>query len=191
MGTMQPLRSKHDIEELKKYFLDKGQIRNYVLVVLGINLPLRISDILALRWRDVYNMRTGHYLSHLQVVEQKTGKRTFLAINHSVCQALQMLMDTTTVEDYELYIFRRSSNSRQHLSRVTAYLTIRNAAEDLGFLNIGCHSLRKTFGYHAWKQGVHLALIMSIYNHSSINITKRYLGIEQEDKDDVLLKMNL
>ena len=53
------------------------------------------------------------------------------------------------------------------------------------------NSLRKTFGYHAWKKGVPPALIMSIYNHSSIEITKRYLSIDQDDKDQVFLKMNL
>lgn len=32
---------------------------------------------------------------------------------------------------------------------------------------------------------------MDIYNHSSYAITKRYLGIEQDDKDDVFLHLNL
>ena len=56
---------------------------------------------------------------------------------------------------------------------------------------ISCHSLRKTFGYHAWKQGTPPALLMNIYNHSSYQITKRYLGIEQSDKDAVFEKIRL
>lgn len=55
--------------------------------------------------------------------------------------------------------------------------------------HISCHSLRKTFGYHAWKQSVPPTMLMDIYNHSSYQITKRYLGIDQDDKDQVFEKI--
>lgn len=57
--------------------------------------------------------------------------------------------------------------------------------------HISCHSLRKTFGYHAWKQGTQPALLMSIFNHSTYHITKRYLGIDQDDKDEVFAKIRM
>lgn len=82
-------------------------------------------------------------------------------------------------------------HKNQPISRSQAWRIVRQAAEETGLDgNVSCHSLRKTFGYHAWKQGVPPAMLMMIYNHSSYQITKRYLGIIQEEKDDVFTTCN-
>ncbi len=71
-------------------------------------------------------------------------------------------------------------------------MIIKNASLKLGISgNISCHSLRKTFGYHAWRQGVPPAVIMDIYNHSSMTMTKIYLSIDQDEKDEVFYSINL
>ena len=78
------------------------------------------------------------------------------------------------------------------INRVQAYRIIKEAAQAAGLDEyVSCHSLRKPFGYFAWKQGVPPAMLMDIYNHSSYKITRRYLCIEQEDKDDVFMNIKL
>ena len=78
------------------------------------------------------------------------------------------------------------------ISRIQAFRIIKDAVDALGFEeHISCHSLRKTFGYQAWREGTEPALLMTIFNHSSYAITKRYLCIDQDDKDQLFLKMNL
>ncbi|WP_268818337.1 integrase [Paenibacillus alkaliterrae] len=52
---------------------------------------------------------------------------------------------------------------------------------------IGCHSHRKTFGYHAYKLGTDIVLLQQIFNHSSPSVTLRYIGILQCDIDRVLI----
>lgn len=90
------------------------------------------------------------------------------------------------------FIFYSGDDTKRHISRNRAWHIIKKAALDNGLDgNISCHSLRKTFGYHAWQKGTPPALIMEIYNHSSINITKRYLCINQDDKDKLYLQLNL
>lgn len=86
----------------------------------------------------------------------------------------------------EKYIFISRIGDNRPIKRNWAYVIIKEACCDLGYEgNLGCHSLRKTFGYHAWKQGNLPAVIMTIYNHSSMEIIKRFLSIEQDDKDEV------
>ena len=191
MGKTQPLKELEQIQTLKQYFLERGEIRNYALIVMGLNTSLRISDILKLQWRDVYNYRTGCYKNHLTVVEKKTQKNNTVAINNAIMEALDMLRNND-LPSPELYIFTSQKGENQPITRNRAFTIIKGAADTLGFEdNISCHSLRKTFGYQAWKQGVPPALLMSIYNHSSYEITKRYLGISQDERDEVFLNIML
>lgn len=184
MGTTQPLKTANEIQKLKDYFKKRGVTRDYVLVLLGLNTALRISDILNLRWKDIYDFKNKNFYSHLQVYEQKTGKLNQVYINLAVLEALNELL----LEQDELYpdkvLFKSRKGKNTPLSRYQAYNIIKTAGQELGFgKNFSCHSLRKTFGYHAWKQGASPIIIMSIFNHSSFDITKRYLSIEQDDKD--------
>lgn len=91
MQTTQPIKSLKDIRKLKQYYLDRHQIRNYALVTLGMNTSLRISDLLLLKWENVYNFCNKCYFHHIDILEQKTGKTTKIALNKEVLQALKQL----------------------------------------------------------------------------------------------------
>lgn len=187
MATTQPIRKSEEIENLKNYFLKRGELRNYALIIMGINTALRISDLLNLRWKDVWNYSGNCFRKHLILEEKKTKKSQIIYLNAACINALLLLKEeSSAVTEADYYLFQSRVGQNRHIGRNRAYTLIKQAWQELGYEgNISCHSLRKTFGYHAWKNGISPALIMTIYNHSSMEITKRYLAIEQDDKDQV------
>lgn len=193
MSTSQPIRSLTELRRLKEYYYkEEYNLRNYVLICLGINSALRISDLLHLRWDDVYEFSMDRFRRHIIITEQKTKKETRIALNENAVNALTLYKTSIHKISGEMYLFPGRDGSKIPLSRSQAFRIIRHACERLHMeKGISCHSMRKTFGYHAWKKGIQPAVLMEIYNHSSYQITKRYLGIEQDDRDSVFLNLNL
>ena len=199
MKITQPIRDIAELKKIKRYYREvKPNKRHSLLVVCGLNTALRISDILKLRWKDVYNENLLSFKSHIDVKEQKTGKKTTVFINKNLKEAFASFLKDIIAkkgklcEVMEQFIFLGQKSTDKPISRIQAFRIISEAAKKcLLSHKVSCHSLRKTFGYHAWKKGVSPALLTSIYNHSSYKITTRYLGIEQDDRDEVFELVNL
>lgn len=193
MSTTYPIKNEEQLEKFKGYFLKEKPIyRNYAMIVLGLNTAFRIGDLLNLQWKDVFNQNTGCFKEHIRVIEQKTGKERVVAINSSVYEVLTNLQTNYKYHKDNQYLFPSTRRPKEPLSRSQAFRIIREAAEYAGLEeHISCHSLRKTFGYQAWKHGTQPAVLMDIYNHSSYRITQRYLCIEQDDRDRVYLDVCL
>ncbi len=192
MSTTQPIRDIHKLENFKNYYrYVKPNTRNYMLIIVGLNSALRISDILHLTYGDVFDFQTKTWKDHMIVTEQKTGKKNRIFMNKEILHTLEQC---TNPKNYSLdsWLFQSTKQKDTPLSRFQAYRIIKEAASYVNLdVDVSCHSLRKTFGYHAWKQGTPPVLLMNIYNHSSFQITKRYLCIDQDDKDAVFEKVCL
>jgi integrase len=186
MERVEPIRSEKKIKDLKKYLLGTGNMRNYALIVLGLNSALRISDILNLKWEDVYDFEEGSFKLHVSVVEQKTSKMKKFLLNKNAIEGLVGLKKQLGHINSQDYVFKSREGVNKAITRHMAIRIIKEACAAVGIKeNVGCHSLRKTFGYHSWKKGVPLPVLMELYNHSNQAVTKLYLGISQDDIDDV------
>jgi len=173
MGTVEPIRNKKDVEKVE-HLLAKQSKRDLLLFVMGTNCGLRISDLLSLNVGDVRNK------THIQLVEKKTGKFRKFPIN---AKLKPMIADFVKGRRDKEPLFL--SHWKHRLDRTTAYYLIRDACKKVGLQeNIGTHSMRKTFGYHHYQKFKDVVILQKIFNHSSPQITLRYIGVEQDQIDD-------
>jgi len=167
-------------------------IRDYCLFTLGINSGLRISDLLNLQIRDIVDEH-GKIGERITLCEKKTSKAKDFPISDVARKAITEYLKTRKFEfDEPFFLSKKKNNGKAPLQRDQAYKIINNAAKEIGITEkIGTHTLRKTFGYHAYKSGVSIEVIQKLFNHTIPAITLRYIGITQEDLDDVYLSLNL
>jgi len=86
--------------------------------------------------------------------------------------------------DPDDYLFPSKKGS--HISTTQAYRSLQKAAKVLGRDDIATHTMRKTFGYFYYRKTRDLTFLQEIFNHSAPIITKRYIGLIQEEIDNTL-----
>lgn len=173
MTIVEPIRNIKDIKRIETKLRKKG-IRDLLLFDIGINCGLRISDILALDVKDVKNK------TYIEIKEKKTGKDKRLPINSKLKPMIEKY--THDMAD-DMPLFMTIFGNR--LGRIMAYKIINKVCKEAGLnIRVGTHTMRKTFGYHHYKKFKDVAMLQTIFNHSTPKITLRYIGISQDEIDE-------
>ena len=188
---------------IRKLFKD-GNYNMSLLIALGCFFGLRISDILSLRWNQILNV------NEFTIIERKTGKKRTIRINPQLQRHISDCYKSKTGKKRTIRINpqlqRHISDCYKSINpigrnapilisqkgtvysvqRINIILKELKKKYRLHIGNFSCHSLRKTFGrqvYNMNSENSELALVklMELFNHSSVAITKRYLGLRQEE----------
>lgn len=177
-NLVEPIKNKLQVKAVEKY-LENYSKRNQLIFIFGINTGLRVSDILELDISDVKNK------SYIEIREKKTGKYKRFPLNNKLKTLIKEYLREreqkySITEGEPLFIGKKHCR----LNRSQVYRFLRDACKKVGLsINAGTHTMRKTFGYHHYKQFNDIALLQKILNHSSPSITLRYIGIDQETID--------
>ena len=174
-----------------KVYLKGRSLRDHALFVVGINVALRISDLLKLTWNDILDMNRKNFKS-IRLVEGKTHKKREIRLNKASQKALRGFLDSLDTYDMDDYVFQSREGVNRPLTRQQSLNILKDSAKAVGIKdNVGTHTSRKTWGYHAWKNGFNPALIMETLNHSNLSMTKRYLGINQDEINNLYRNLNI
>ncbi|BFH10680.1 site-specific integrase [Paenibacillus melissococcoides] len=177
MNVVQPIRDPELLQDILD-FLESTNYRNYIMFLIGIDTGLRISDILRLRVRDVAG-------SHITIREKKTGKQKRILITTELKQKLAPYIEGKPPNEF---LIKSREGLNRPITREMAYKIIRAVGDEFGLSEIGCHTLRKTFGYIFYNVTTKkdIALLMNYFNHSSTQETLRYIGMTQDTMDMAL-----
>lgn len=178
MKLVQPIRDREKLEDLKEELKKKG-LRDYMLFLTGSNSGMRVSDVVNLNVNDVRN-KDGTMKSHIIVIEKKTKKVKKFPLCNDLFKEMERY--TKNMKEGE-YLFKSRNGENKAITTTQAYRIIKRASSKLGLEEIGTHTMRKSFGYHHYQQYKDVALLQTIYNHSSPSITLKYIGINQDNID--------
>ena len=151
-----------------------------LLIALGCFTGLRISDILALRWNQILGV------DEFTIIEKKTGKKRTLRLNPQLQKHIQECYEHIKPIGVKAPILVSQKGTIFTTQAINRILKDIKKKYKVKIKNFSCHSLRKTFGrqvYNMNSENAELALVklMELFNHSSVAITKRYLGLRQEE----------
>ena len=179
MIEVKAIKSKQKIGAIKDYLRERN-VRDYLLFVAGCNLAIRISDLLSLTVDQVRDQQ-GNIRGFVKLRESKNKKQRELRINKALTAALVTFFKASPVLERGSPLFS-GIRADKPMTRQNAHYIIKDACAAVGLEgNYSTHSLRKSWGYAAYSQGVRIEEIMKKLGHASPGVTLRYIGIEQED----------
>lgn len=151
-----------------------------LLVAVGCFFGLRISDILELKWQQIHN------IDEFTIIEKKTKKTREIKINTQLKQHIQDCYEKIQPNSLEEPVFISQKSTVYSIQRINVILKDLRAKYNLNVKNFSSHSLRKSFGREIFNRSgsdAELALVKlsHLFNHSNLAVTRRYLGISQEE----------
>lgn len=164
--------------------------RDYLLVTLGCYLGLRIGDLLSLKWEDVLDK------DEITLQESKTKKQRVITFNEKVIEALNLCSNKLRLDKVGWqgqHLFSNRWGGKITVSYINKRLKVVFNKYHVRAQNPSSHTLRKTFGKRIYEMDGQseraLVYLSDIFGHSSIAITRKYIGITQEQIKDVYLNL--
>lgn len=167
-----------------------GEYRWEMYARLSFCTACRVSDTLSFRWKDILGT------SSIVIVEQKTQKARRIPFNPSVQKSFDELWKAMGCPDKNDYVMQSTHGDKPiTIQFINMKLKEFKAKYNLKIENFSTHTFRKTFGRYVYetnnRSAESLILLNKILNHSSINTTKTYLGITQDEVASIYASISL
>ena len=157
-----------------------GDYRMSLFIGAGCFFGLRVSDLRKLTWSMLLDD------DKFVLNEQKTGKRRVIKINTDFQNNIRMCYEALKIQDMEEPCFLSRKRQVYSTQRINVKLKEIKRKYNIKIENFSCHSLRKAFGRKVFEssgENAQMALekLSELFNHSSVAITKIYLGLREQE----------
>ena len=168
---------------IRKLYND-GDYRFSLLIGCGSFFGLRISDLLTLTWDMILDQ------DNFMLKEHKTGKRRIIKINKGFQKHIRECYEALKITDPHQPCFINRFGAVYTIQHINYHFKQIKLKYRLKIKNFSTHSMRKTLGRKVVESagtGAEMALIRlsEMYNHSSVQVTRRYLGLRQQEISEV------
>lgn len=154
-----------------------------ILMHLGVNTGLRITTLIELTPRDISD-------GEVTFTEHKTGKRMQYSMSKEVMQPINDYIKWLGITQSQ-YLFPSSKENNFPINRVTAWRQIKALAKEAGVkYQIGCHSMRKSFGRWYYDETHDLLQTQRLLMHESPIVTMAYICLEYGEVQEARAKIN-
>ncbi|HEN3607560.1 TPA: tyrosine-type recombinase/integrase [Yersinia enterocolitica] len=174
MNLVDAVKTSEQCEQVGELLLKHGNQTYADIWNFGLQVALRISDLLFLTYADVQGDR-------LVIIEGKTSKPRHIVLND---KAKAIVKRRKADNPTHVYLFEVSTNRAKGkpISRENVSRKFKEIGEIIG-IALGTHSMRKTRGWVMYNSGINIETIAKVLNHSSPAITMRYIGLDQQTVD--------
>lgn len=189
-----PIKQQSKVLDIQDYLKEQNE-RDYVLFVLGIATGYRAGDLVALQVRDVKEaLRAGYF----RIMEGKKANSKNIRKSNRIPREVVIVTKLEKVlknyikdmKDYD-YMFPSRKGNYDHIGVPRVSIILNEAGKAFGLDNISAHSMRKTYAYCIFVESdYNIVVVKEMLGHSSIEETKRYLGLDRRDYDNYSKSLN-
>ncbi|WP_367376915.1 site-specific integrase [Lactiplantibacillus plantarum] len=186
-----PIKDSNVLTEVQDTLLHNFRAgrRNYTIFQVGKATLLRVSDVMRLRWTDIFN-ENGTVRQNAFIHDKKTGKANLLYLKPIQTDLLTYQAWYQKQKLHSTWLFPSTQHPDRHITEKQFYKIMSKTGDLLGINYLGTHTMRKTGAYRVYTQSnYNIGLVMNLLNHSSEAMTLTYLGLDQASTENMLDKI--
>ena len=187
-----PIKDSNVLTEVQDTLLHNFRAgrRNYTIFQVGKATLLRVSDVMRLRWTDIFN-ENGTVRQNAFIHDKKTGKANLLYLKPIQTDLLTYQAWYQKQKLHSTWLFHSTQHPDRHITEKQFYKIMSKTGDLLGINYLGTHTMRKTGAYRVYTQSnYNIGLVMNLLNHSSEAMTLTYLGLDQASTENMLDKID-
>ena len=183
---VEPVRDINQVKQIYNWLNENYTVREAELWLIGCNIALRAGDLLSLKFDQFEGA------DKVTIKERKSGMRKDIPITKTVRESVDRLKKYyaskkwyKTKDFVPVYLFQATSRRMYHQCKPVCIQWVSEVFKkaqnelNLGY-NFNTHSMRKTWGYHAYNSGEDIAYVQALLNHREQYTTLRYIGATKD-----------